>query len=189
MIKISYAAKRKIIMDELQGALENIQESDINKLVECICMADTVFVVGVGRVMLMLQAFAKRLNHLGIRANFVGAIDEPAITEKDVLLVGSGSGESVFPVAIAKIAKKYKAKIVHIGSNSQSTMSNYEDIFVRIPCATKLHLIDEISSRQIMSSLFEQSLLILLDAVAMMIVEKNGIYNLDDLWKYHANLE
>jgi 6-phospho-3-hexuloisomerase len=40
-----------------------------------------------------------------------------------------------------------------------------------------------------MSSLFEQSLLILLDAAAMMIVEKNGIYNLDDLWKYHANLE
>ena len=61
---------------------KQIDVDDYNQLLNMICDSEKVFVVGVGRVMLMLQAFAKRLNHLGITANYVGAIDEPAITEK-----------------------------------------------------------------------------------------------------------
>jgi len=38
------------------------------------------------------------------------------------------------------------------------------------------------------SSLFEQTLLLLGDAVALMIVERRKL-NLKDLWQYHANLE
>lgn len=59
---------------------------------------------------------------------------------------------------------------------------------VRIPVQTKLYLEDEISSNQPMSSLFEQSLLLLGDIVAKMIVERKQI-NLKSLWQYHANLE
>lgn len=177
------------VFSELNMVFDKIDEDNVTALADAICKAEKVFVVGVGRVLLMMQAFVKRLNHLGIEANFVGAIDEPAITEKDLLIVGSGSGESAIPLAIIKIAKKYNAHIVHIGSNMNSSMSPYEDQFLRIPCRTKLNLEDEIDSQQIMSSLFEQSLLLLADMVAMMIVEKNNITDLHALWKKHANLE
>ena len=40
-----------------------------------------------------------------------------------------------------------------------------------------------------MSSLFEQSLLLLGDMVAMKIVQKKDIKDLHLLWKKHANLE
>ena len=40
-----------------------------------------------------------------------------------------------------------------------------------------------------MSSLFEQSLLLLADTVAMMIVEEKEIIDLHALWRKHANLE
>lgn len=93
------------------------------------------------------------------------------------------------PLEIMKIAKEYKANIIHIGSNQRSSMSDYEDLFIRIPCSTKLALEDEIKSEQIMSSLFEQSLLLLGDIVAMMIVEKKNIKDMHTLWKMHANLE
>ena len=93
------------------------------------------------------------------------------------------------PLAIVKIAQQYHAKIAHIGSNASSSMAPYEDIFIRIPCSTKLHLQDEIPSRQVMSSLFEQSLLLLADMVALLIVEKKQISDLHALWKKHANLE
>ena len=116
-------------------------------------------------------------------------VKSPAITEHDVLVVGSGSGESVVPLEIMKIAKKYNAKIVHIGSNEHSSMKEYEDLFVRIPCSTKLGLEDEVKSEQVMSSLFEQSLLLLEDSVASMIVEKKQIEDVHALWKMHANLE
>ena len=178
---MGYQEKKQIVLDELEKSLGAVKEEEVEQFVDMICDAQQVFVVGVGRVLLMLQAFAKRLNHLGIKANYVGAIDEPAITEHDVLVVGSGSGESVVPLEIMKI--------VHIGSNEHSSMKEYEDLFVRIPCSTKLGLEDEVKSEQVMSSLFEQSLLLLEDSVASMIVEKKQIEDVHALWKMHANLE
>lgn len=186
---MNYKEAHNLIMLENTMALNMVDYESAESLADMICSAEKVFVVGVGRVLLMLQAFAKRMNHLGIEANFVGAIDEPAITEKDLLLVGSGSGESAVPLAIVKIAKKYGAKIAHVGSNANSSMKQYEDLFVRIPCRTKLNLKDEIDSEQPMSSLFEQSLLLLLDSEALMVADRRNITDLKALWRKHANLE
>ena len=182
-------SNKDIVLDELNKVFDTIDNSQVDQMVEMICGAKKVFFVGVGRVLLMLQAWEKRLNHLGIDAYYVGEINEPAITFDDILIVGSGSGESIFPLSIIKLAKKYGAQTIHIGSNSESSMKPYEDLFVRIPCQTKLYLKDEIQSDQIMSSLIEQSLLLLGDMVAMKIVQKKDIKDLHLLWKKHANLE
>lgn len=181
-------ASRALVLKELFTAVSMIDENEINALVEEILRAKRVFFVGVGRVLLSLQAMCKRLNHLGVPATYVGAIDEPALTEFDLLIVGSGSGESVFPVSIAKIAKRVGARIVQIGSNRNGTVAQYCNLFVRIPCRTKLNLADEIVSCQPMSSLFEQSLLILGDIVAYLIVERKHL-DMQTLWYTHANLE
>ena len=84
---------------------------------------------------------------------------------------------------------KFGPKIIHIGSNAQSSMTPYEDLFVRIPCSTKLNLPDEIKSNQIMSSLFEQSLLLIADITALRIADMKNITDLHALWRKHANLE
>lgn len=186
---MGYQEKKDLVLREIKQSMDMINAEEAEKMVHMICAAEQVFVVGVGRVLLMMKAFVKRLNHLGISANYVGAVNEPAITERDVLIVGSGSGESVVPLEIMKIAKCYQAKIIHIGSNQHSSMRPYEDLFVRIPCSTKLHQEDEIESEQIMSSLFEQSLLLLGDAAAIMIAEEKEIKDIHALWKMHANLE
>jgi 6-phospho-3-hexuloisomerase len=94
----------------------------------------------------------------------------------------------VFPLAIAKKAKLMGAKVVHIGSNLESDMKDISDFMVRIPVRTKLYLDDEIDSEQPMISLFEQSLLILGDIIAKMIIDEKWIH-LKQLWQYHANLE
>ena len=186
---MTFNKQKELIMKELQQVVNSIEEDEVTELVNLLCDARQVFVVGVGRVMLMLQAFVKRLNHIGIEANYVGAINEPAITKTDVLIVGSGSGESIIPLSIAKVAMKYQPKIVHIGSNGNSSLLPYVDVFVRIPCQTKLHRKDEIKSKQLMSSLFEQSLLLLVDAIALEIVEKKQMKDLHKMWQKHANLE
>ena len=103
--------------------------------------------------------------------------------------VSSGSGESAVPVAIAGIARKHGARTVLPGSNGRSTLARTTDFFVRIPVRTKLALADEIPSRQIMSSLFEQCLLIVGDAIALRIMERKSITDLASLWSLHANLE
>lgn len=102
--------KSLMIAEECQKALQKIDEEQSQQLVEAILNADEVFFIGVGRVMLSLQAICKRFAHFGIKAHCVGEITEPAITDKDLLIVGSGSGETLFPVAIAQKAKRLAQK-------------------------------------------------------------------------------
>jgi len=183
-----YVATHQLVAEEIERALASVDADQLKRLVDAVLTADKVFFVGVGRVLLSLQAIAKRFAHLGINCHCVGEITEPAITGRDVLIVGSGSGTTLFPVAIARKAKEVGATVVHIGSNPRSDLSHIVDFMVRVPVRTKLNLGDEIDSRQPMTSLFEQSLLLLGDIVAMMIVDERKI-DLKDLWRYHANLE
>jgi 6-phospho-3-hexuloisomerase len=67
-------------------------------------------------------------------------------------------------------------------------MKDIADFMVRIPVRTKLYLEDEIDSQQPMTSLFEQTLLLLGDIVAKIIIDRKNI-NLKELWQFHANLE
>ena len=177
------------VLDELKRTLDSIDPASVEQLAQAILEADQVYFVGVGRVLLSLQCVCKRLAHLGIRAHYVGEITEPAITEKDLLIVGSGSGASLFPLGIAKKARSaVGCRIVHIGSNPNSEMKDIADFMVRIPVRTKFYLEDEIDSCQIMTSLFEQSVLLLGDILAKIIVEQRQL-DMKALWQYHANLE
>lgn len=177
------------VLDELKRTLDSIDPASVEKLAQAILEADQVFFVGVGRVLLSLQCVCKRLAHLGIKAHYVGEITEPAITKNDLLIVGSGSGASLFPLGIAKKARSaVDCKIVHIGSNPNSEMKDIADFMVRIPVRTKFYLEDEIDSCQIMTSLFEQSVLLLGDILAKIIVEQRQL-DMKALWQYHANLE
>ncbi|MEA4933079.1 MAG: sugar isomerase [Lawsonibacter sp.] len=177
------------VLDELKRTLDSIDTKSLEQLTEAILAADQVFFVGVGRVLLSLQSVCKRLAHLGIKTHYVGEITEPAITKNDLLIVGSGSGASLFPLGIAKKARNtVNCKIVHIGSNPNSEMKDICDFMVRIPVRTKFYLDDEIDSCQIMTSLFEQTVLLVGDILAKMIVEKQQL-DMKGLWQYHANLE
>ncbi len=176
------------VIDEISKSLGSIDPEQSEALVREILSARKVFFIGVGRVMLSLQAIAKRWAHLGIDTHLVGEITEPAITREDILIVGSGSGNSLFPVAIAGKAKQIGVKVIHIGSNRNGDLAQYTDLMVRIPVRTKAYLDDEFDSIQPMSSLFEQDLLLFGDIIAKMIVDIKHI-DLKELWQFHANLE
>lgn len=183
-----YNETYKMIVNEISDAMNGVDKDALERLVNDIQKADDVFFIGVGRVMMSLEAICKRLTHLGIRAHCVGDITEPAIKSTDLLVVASGSGESIVPVAIAKKAREFGAKVVHIGSNTRGSVSEYADYMVRVPVQTRLYLPDEVKSKQIMTSLFEQTLLILGDTVAQIIADERQT-DFKALWQYHANLE
>lgn len=185
---MNYQETYELVLKECHEALAQVPAENTEAFIKMITEAESVFAVGVGRVKMELEALAKRLRHLGIDIYMVGAVNEPAMKPGDVLIVGSGSGESLIPVAIARKAKSLGGKIVHIGSNPHSSLAPITDLMIRIPVQTKLYLQDEIPSQQPMSSLFEQSLLLWGDSVACMMVRNQGI-ELKKLWRYHANLE
>jgi 6-phospho-3-hexuloisomerase len=184
----SFLINSNLILSELKNALSCVEDASVERFVSDIVGARKIFCTGVGRVLISLEAFVKRLNHLGVEAYIVGSLNEPAITKDDLLVAGSGSGNSVIPVAIAKVARNYDAKIVHIGSYRQGAIAEYVDYMIRIPARTKLNVEDEINSKQIMSSLFEQSVYIFCDSICLMVAGLKGV-QLPSLWQHHANLE
>lgn len=187
--KERYETASRDVMDELEKTLGSVDADSLERLAKEILDADQVFFVGVGRVMLALECVCKRLAHLGIKAHCVGEITEPAIKKEDLLIVGSGSGGSLFPLGIAKKARSaVDCRIVHIGSNPNSEMKEIADFMVRIPVRTKNYLEDEIDSCQPMTSLFEQSVLLVGDILAKIIIEQRQI-DMKALWQFHANLE
>lgn len=184
----SYQTQYDLILQECRTALYSISPESLDAMLHQVTQANRVFFIGVGRVLLSLEAMAKRWAHCGVDTVVVGQITEPAITPNDVLLVASGSGESLIPVAISQKAKKLGAKVILIGSNPESTIQRLADVFVRIPVRTKLARPDEIDSQQPMTSLFEQTLLLLGDTIAAELIRRQKL-DLHTLWQYHANLE
>ncbi|WP_332696448.1 6-phospho-3-hexuloisomerase [Halalkalibacter lacteus] len=183
-----YLEKSDLVFKECSQALKSVNPDNVFQYINLIQSADKIYFVGVGRVLLSLKAICKRYAHLGLKTFIVGDTTEPAMTDRDVLIVGSGSGETLIPLKIAEKAKVIGAKVIHIGSNPDSSMKDYSDLFVRIPVKSKANKSDEIQSRQPMTSLFEQSLLLFGDITAIIIVEINDI-QMDQLWEFHANLE
>lgn len=177
-----------LVIHEVSAALQSIDIGQVQMLVTDIIRAKRVFVIGVGRVLLSLQAMVKRLNHIGVEAYYVGQIDEPAVNEDDLLIVASNSGESLIPLCITQKAASLHVPIAYIGSQPESSVGKTAGTKVIIPVASKNNAQAAISSRQPMTSLFEQVLLLMGDIVALSILQKKGI-QIQDTWQYHANLE
>lgn len=178
----------KTIVNEIASVVSAVDENEVEQLIEEILRAEKVFIMGIGRVFLALQCFGKRLGHLGIDVQIVGSVTEKAITEKDLMLIASSTGETILPVEISKKAKKLGARVGIITSARSSTLKSMADFAVHLPCSTKNDPDFGVKSNQGMKSLFEQSLLVFGDAVAMMILQRKGAQP-EELWKYHANLE
>ncbi len=181
---LDFSGARRIILDEIDGALAAVDPGEVEAAIGALREARRVFLTGIGRVSFALQSFAKRLNHLGIDAWMVGSVNEPALEPGDLLVAGSGSGESLVPVAIARKAKGLGARILYLGATPASTIGKLADLVLRIPGPTKT---GGAASRQPMASLFEQSLLLVGDAICLLVARRAGA----DPRSYgrHANLE
>mgnify|MGYP000876184067 CR=1 FL=1 len=75
---MNYTEASKIVLEECKTALSRIDPKETNEFIERILDAHQIFCVGVGRVKLSLEAFAKRMRHFGIDIHIVGDITEPA---------------------------------------------------------------------------------------------------------------
>ena len=184
-----YKKNAELILNELNEALLKVDQNEVYSLIEELNKAEKIFFIGVGRVMTMLQCIAKRLKHIGYDTYIVGETTEPPITDKDLLIVGSGSGSTLIPSGIAKKAKSFGARIAHIGAIPDNPLKDITNVFVRIPVKSKQNLPDQVDSNQPMTSLFEQSLLLLGDTITLTILDMKDEPVNESMWSNHANLE
>ncbi len=176
--------------EDLAETLSRVDATQTNSLIKAINEAESVFVVGAGRSLLMLRGFAMRLMHLGIDAHVVGDVTTPAFRKEDLLVVGTGSGETSSLINIVGKAKKIGGKVGVISIFPESTLGKMADIVVHIPSYTdKLPASTENKPSTLhCGSVFEESLLILCDAMIETLAAKVGVKT-DRSFSRHANLE
>lgn len=149
--------------------------------------APAVFTVGTGRSGLALQMAAMRFMHLGLSAYVVGETTAPAIGPGDVLVAASGSGSTSRVVRAAEVARDQGAHVVALTTAADSALAKAATEVLVIPAADKQDF-EGTTSEQYAGSLFEQSVLILTDALFHSMWRSSGI-QARELWRLHANLE
>ena len=177
------------ILDELKNTLATPDNASAVALVQALMEANRVFVAGAGRSGLMVRGFAMRLMHLGLDAAVVGETTTPAICDTDILLIGSGSGATASLCAHANKAHDIGARIALITIQAECPIGRLADITLTIPAPTpKIETDIGFQSIQPLGSLFEQCLLITLDALITLIME-NMEGDGEAMFGRHANLE
>ena len=126
-------------------------------------MTKRLFFSGQGRSGLSAQMAAMRFMHIGHQTHFCGEPTAPSVRKSDVMVIVSGSGETPVSVSFGRIAKSEGATLVLLTTKPASTLARMADVVLPVPV---------VDTAQLGGSLFEQTCLILLDAIILEHVAK-----------------
>jgi 6-phospho-3-hexuloisomerase len=186
---MSVSEYMKEISEEIGRASEAVSDRLAARFVERIRQSGRVFVAGAGRSGLIIRTFAMRLMHMGFASYVVGETITPAIEKGDLLVIGSGSGETESLLVTAKKAKKIGAHVVLITICPRSSIAAFADDIITVPATTaKVSQKTAVNSIQPKGSLFEQVLLVFCEAVVVVLLQKKRM-DYSKLMRRHANLE
>ncbi len=178
------------------AVIDRIDEEQVDRMIQAISNAKSVFIVGSGRSELIGKAFAMRLMHLGFVVYVVGDVTTPAINKEDCLIAISGSGETRTVTIAAETAAESGASVIGITANTSSTLGKYLDVTVNIESKTKIpwkhytsHVLkgnyDDLTP---MGTLFEDSTHLFLDGLISEFMARLGKKEID-LKMRHATIE
>lgn len=174
---------------EIEQVLKQLRDEDCDRLIRMILQARRIFFAGKGRSGLVMRMFAMRLMQMGLAVHVVGETTAPATENGDILVVGSGSGETRSLVAIVETAKALGAGVALVTTEPRSTLGKLADLHLTIRAAAlKSSSTPNSRSVQPRGSLFEQSMLVVCEALVLGIAERRGM-DRDQILSNHANLE
>lgn len=174
------------INQEISAVLAATDESQLDKVVPLFTKQRRIFVLGAGRSGLMAKAFAMRLMHIGYTPFVIGETITPSVQKGDLLLAVSGSGTTHSIVELADKAHSNGVTLLALTSNGQSQLAQLADQTITVPGATKTG--DGIKSIQLLSTLFDQSVHLVLDALCLKLARRDGTDN-GVAKSRHSNME
>ncbi|RIM60491.1 6-phospho-3-hexuloisomerase [Staphylococcus arlettae] len=176
----------QMILKEIEKVMNLVDENDIDQVITLLDKNQRIFVVGAGRSGFQAKGFAMRLMHIGYTSFVVGETITPSAQKDDVWVAVSGSGKTESIVTQTKKVKDEGLKIIVLTSDENSPLAKLADKLVIVPGATKANT--GIKSTQLLSSLFDQTVHITLDAINQKLSERDNISN-NTANQNHTNLE
>lgn len=201
---------RKVLFESMERIMKNLEDNmtHLNKpkyfkytqkfielIFDGIVNKRRFFLLASGRSAFILQCFATRLVHLGAKPYMITNLrSNPAMRDKDILIVLSGSGttEIVVSMLSSYVNKVKPYGIVSITSHPETTIGRMGDITIKLKGRTKRdQIIGEGDDTAILTpegTAFEQVAFTYLDAIIAELAIRLGKSN-DDLIKEHAVAE
>lgn len=177
-MKVTEIVARNV--SELQKIAENVKEEELDIAVEACMSAKRLFFSGMGRSGNMVKALAIRFMHLGYDAYVAGDASTPSIQKEDLLVAVTASAKTKVTLNHMETAKKNDAKVLLLSAIQEKP--EIADYFLCIPAKTR------VPSEQHAGSLFEQSVLIVGDAISDAIKREKNVTT-EYMNNRHANLQ
>lgn len=173
------------IQRKIKDILDNVSQDDIEKVKKLFFKSNRIFVYGAGRSGLVAKAFAIRLVHLGFQTFVIGETITAPVQKGDLVIIISGSGETIPAVMTAEIARNLDAYVVSMTAKKKSEIAKFANVtlFISATC-------DELERKKFapLGTLFEASVWILLDGlIADLLDSKNETE--EKMRSRHATLE
>lgn len=165
------------IEQEIHSVLSQIEEKDMQAALDELQKNRRVFVDGEGRSGLMAKGFAMRLMHLGYTAYVVGETITPALKSGDLFIGVSGSGTSPYVVGDAAKAQKAGCRVLAVTSKADSPLAQSAHCILRVPGTIRGDAGTGRGSVQLLSTLFDQSVHIVLDALCLLCSRRDATAN------------
>lgn len=164
------------IVDEVKNVLKQINHTEVEAVANLIQKDSRVFVDGEGRSGFVGKCFAMRLMHLGYDVYVMGESTTPSFQKGDVFLSVSGSGNTGSVRLNAEKAKKAEGKVITVTNNPDSDLGKLSDEIIELN-ATVRGDTENRQSIQLLGSLFDQSVHLLLDSICLMLSKRDDISN------------
>jgi len=189
----------RLMASKIRDTAASLSDSETEAFLSAIQSAERIYVMGAGRSGLVAKAFAMRLMHLGFISFVVGETITPAMRQKDLLVIFSGSGRTKTIADIADTAKEIGGRISLITSNRDSKISRMADVIVIIE-NQRDQVRDETAEFEIrqmtgehksfapLGTLFETAAMVFADACISRLMEVSMIDE-KELKNRHANIE
>lgn len=177
----------ELVLTENRQVLKKISYPAIEQLTEEITGAERIFVTGEGRSGLAIRMVAMRLMHLGYQIYVLGETTTPSLRKGDLLIGFSGSGSTENVAMMAAKVKKIGGHIVAVTTRPESPLGKIADVLIEIKATAKQDLTSQ-ESNQFAGSLFEQSSLLLFEAI-FHVLSQNLNTSPETLLALHTNLK
>ena len=174
------------ILEEIKDVIEKVDEEQVKKIMNVFKKGTRIFVDGEGRSGFQAKGFAMRLMHIGYNSYVMGETITPALKKGDIFLAISGSGKTKNILSNAKAAKDLGLTIIGVTSKKDSPLGEVSDLVLEVPGKTKND--NGVASIQLLSSLFDQSVHIVLDDLCLLISKKDNLSD-SEASKNHINVE
>ncbi|RCW43200.1 6-phospho-3-hexuloisomerase [Halopolyspora algeriensis] len=166
-----------VIQAEIAGVLARVDRAMVERAAAVLDGAGRIFVAGAGRSGFMAEAFAMRLVHLGFRVHVVGETTAPSLASEDIVVAVSGSGTTAGTLRSAQEAVRVGGHVLAVTTDADSPLVEQARTVLLVPAATKHRRADETATVQPLSSLFDQSVHLLFDAVCLRLAELRDVDN------------